>query len=351
MPLATSEFLGVLNEKIDRHPKAHALRTGLNPCLDALGLDPDEQKMIIILGEIHSIIEKVLSEDTSTPGNPLTPTPPPRPSTQPAPQLPPNTNTFTDKTIFERDSNKWVNLEYAKRLSALRTFGFNTLKAIDSKKYAPPSVQDIQRAMTPDKLRLINTFQKPMLIMTPIGCSLADLIQKFDAQKGAMAVHNPTKNWWNTNVTESDTFNHDITGEFVYHPTRYDPKNHGGKTKEQLLADPSNTFKGWQVLVVEGAETTPNLNETAEDILAADLQKKLTGLTPEDDLMLQAEGLLSGQPFESSTSKWLTGCYLKNLHGVPHSDWRPVGAQVGFDGRRPGYRNPSLGSRPAVRLL
>jgi|GEM_PF-2406865 len=297
------------------------------------------------IGDLQRDILNLLDGDSGDPN----PTPPPNPP--PPNQLAPNIRTFTDKSLLARNLNEWVNLEHAKRLSTLNTFGFSNLKAIDQRKYAPPSAQDVQRALTPDKLRLINTFQKPMLIMTPIGCSLKDLIQKFDAQKGAMAEHNPTKNWWNTNATESDTFDHDITGELIYHPTRYDPESHGGKTKQQLLADPSNTFKGWQVLVVEGAETTPNLNETAEDILAADLQKQLTGLTPEDDLMLQAEGLLAGQPFEQFTWKWLTGCYLKNLHKVPDSYWSPDRARVGFSGDPPGVQSPVLGSRPAVRIL
>jgi len=109
------------------------------------------------------------------------------------------------------------------------------------------------------------------------------------------------------------------------------------------------------VLVVDGTETTPEdtRNKSAIDLKAEFDAAGLSGLTPEEWLLLHAEGAFSGKPFDDwkkNSQTWNLASYLKKADSVPASNWFPGDSQVNLGLHWPYGSDGDLGSRRAVRL-
>jgi hypothetical protein len=163
----------------------------------------------------------------------------------------------------------------------------------------------------------------------------------------------------------------DQSGQLVYFPERFDPANHGGKTKKELLAGAK--FPGWQVLLLENLRDIPRegqgktvggraqmeANRTPRDYLemlrsAPYAQER--GLTPEAWMSLLLAHLAETQgevldDYQSGSACFLPGAYFPASGSVPFAYWYRVGEQAGVVRRDPGDRGPYDGVRSAVRVV
>lgn len=163
----------------------------------------------------------------------------------------------------------------------------------------------------------------------------------------------------------------DAGGRMVYHPERFDPTDHGGVTKEQMLA--GSRFPGWQVLLLENLRTIPRRGQgrTAGgrpqieaglpprqylDVLRAPSYAHERGLTPQAWLALCLTRLVETggevlDDYRTGSACYLTGAYFPTSGTVPGACWYPVRCQAGLDAHNPNAGYPSGGMRSSVRAL
>jgi hypothetical protein len=148
----------------------------------------------------------------------------------------------------------------------------------------------------------------------------------------------------------------------VYNPRSFND-DHGGRTKEELLAE---GHRGWDVLLVEGS--IPNLpregqgqtiggrpqiecNRTPTEYLTDLRARGEIGLTPEAYMVQFLDTLeRSGQVLDVETYTYLPGAFLPASRIVPGACWGPEGGQALLYRDDPGSRIPYLGVRAAVRV-
>jgi len=258
--------------------------------------------------------------------------------------------------------------QYAKRLETLTTYEFiksleNTvIEGVDGKNYPAPTLEQIIVKLTPEKAGLIEKYiKKPMLLIVPFAMPLKSIAEKAGAKKGKLE----QKPVYTGYGMESDLPDRSENGEqLIYFPKQYDQIAHGGFTKSEVLSSSGahNTFPGWQVLVVDGTETTPEdtRNKSAIDLKVEFDSLGLSGLTCEEWLTLHAEGAFKGIPFDvlrlprgvEKSETWNLAAYLKNRYSVPSSYWSPAEEhlKVILSIERPDNFFWWLGSRRAVRL-
>jgi hypothetical protein len=268
------------------------------------------------------------------------------------------------KKMIEAEKFRQIELpaQYGKRLETLATFGFieslenPVIVGIDGKKYPAPTLEQIMAKITPEKLKLIETqIKSPMLLVVPFAMPLKTIAGKAGQKKGKLE-QNPvyTESW----EIDSDLPDRGKDDEgLVYFPKKYDKVAHGGLTKSEILETEGgpNAFPGWQVLVVDGTETTPGdtRNKSANDLKAEFGALGLSGLTPEEWLLLHAEGALKGIPFDDykkDSVTWNLASYLKKRGRVPDSFWYPEASRARLYWHRPGDSFGNLGSRRVVRI-
>ncbi|MDD4287406.1 MAG: hypothetical protein PHO20_00615 [Candidatus Peribacteraceae bacterium] len=162
----------------------------------------------------------------------------------------------------------------------------------------------------------------------------------------------------------------DTNGSLVYSPERFDPQNHGGKTKKEILA--ASQFPGWQVLLLENMRDIPRegngqvvggrkqieANHTPHEyleLLRAEGHALEQGLTPEawQALFLTRLAETDGEvldDYSSGAACYCTGAYFPASGDVPDACWRRGGGQarVGRSGAR--CRFSVVGSRAGVRV-
>jgi hypothetical protein len=250
--------------------------------------------------------------------------------------------------------------QYGKRLETLKTFDFIKNKenpvivGIDGKKYPVPTLEQIMPRITPEKAKLIETHIKsPILLVVPFAMPLKIIAEKAGQKKGKLD-QNPvyTQNY----DIDSDLPDREGKEQLVYFPEKYDKAAHGGFTKSEVLASSATgAFPGWQVLITDGAETVPKdtLNKSAIALKAEFYDLGLSGLTPEEWLLLHAEGALKGVPFDDYSKDSYCcnlAAFLKKVGRVPGSYWNPEFSQARLYWGRPGDSGGDLGSRRVVRI-
>lgn len=358
MPLDASTFLRQIESQIQAKPELVTLLRIIDPLAKKLRkaeADGDKNRVAGIYMEMQIRLRDAL-------GGNLLPT-----GTDPQGNSPPDApiDPFTDKEILKLNVENWVSSEVTKRLATMKYFGFDKLRSIYKEYIYPPGAEEIMRRMSPDKVQLIQSFQKPLLIITPIGASMNDLCRAFMSKKGAMTENKIPTNRWNDKYDVYSIFDQDIRGEIVYDVSQFTPQNHGGMTKEQLLKNPS--YEGsrsyWRVFVVEG-ENVPfiNINRPMETFIPDNMKNGFSNLCPEDAIMIQAEGLSMGRSligFDGGNGtrigiELLTGAYLPSLNRIPKVSWgNGPTQQLDFGSCPPDDTNqiPSLLSRQAVRIM
>jgi hypothetical protein len=165
----------------------------------------------------------------------------------------------------------------------------------------------------------------------------------------------------------------DKDGRLVYFPERFDPKDHGGKTKKQILE--SSQFPGWQVLLTEPLKRIPRqgkgqtiggrkqieANGTAHEYLAlrqAEAYALEHGWTPEawQAMFLTRIAETDGEVLDDYQDRegaacYCTGGYLPSSGDVPYAYWFRYDEQAYVDGDDPRSRLDDDGSRAGVRVL
>ena len=263
--------------------------------------------------------------------------------------------------------------QYIKRLQTLDTFDFFdsethdsfVIKGIDGKKYPVPNIDEIRARLTPKKLKLIEKrIKNPMLLIVPFAMPLKTIAEKVGSKKGALPKQNSVvaDDEWDVESDLPDR-GKDKDGkdkeQLVYFPEKYNKVDPGGFSKSEILeAEGSlNSFPGWQVVVVEGASRVPKntLGKSAIKLKSEFDGAGLSGLTTEDWLMLHAEGVRIGVPFDDckkNSVDLLLASYLKKYGGTPSAYWNSENESlraelfVGFSDEA----IDNTGARRAVRL-
>ena len=163
----------------------------------------------------------------------------------------------------------------------------------------------------------------------------------------------------------------DTNGSLVYSPERFDPKNHGGKTKKEMLE--ASQFPGWQVLLVESLKDIPRqgkgqtvggrpqieANHTPHEylqLLRADGHSLEQGPTPEawQSLFLTRLAETDGEvldDYQSGAVCYCTDAYFPSSGFVPRAYWLRGSGQADVGESDPGRRNPDVGARVGVRVV
>lgn len=335
-PGNTSTFLAAITMSIKDRPDRREIQDAISPYIPRLYLAEqkgEKGEIVAILQEMRATLDVALKRSS------INITPPDA-----------AINPFTPRELLFQNPREWISRQYTERLGTSIYFGFNNLVSINGAQYPMPSIGSIEAAMIPGKMTLINTYIKePILIITPIGASLSAIAKAFASKKGAMIRHNPLIARWNSESRESGDLSHDMDDRIIYNPLRFTTENNQGETKAELLKSRKNIYTGWQVLVVDGSDDMELARDTADARLLRYEAAGLVGLAPEDEIMLQAEGLRRGQMFKTSK---LVGSYLVDTERVPSSHWNIGGDYRITLGSVESYTNdPDLLTRPAVRLL
>ena len=220
-------------------------------------------------------------------------------------------------------------------------------------------------AQSPGKMALIKTLKKPKLILTPIGMSLRKMAEKVEAKNGRLKKNGveiqqqPAEchwGWWQFK-NYRDGLSYDETNDLVYFPQRFKIQNQGGETKRELLSTPS-PWPGWEVVVMEG-EQGGQIDDgtTGDQALAKSMSTDYARLTPEEDIMLHAEGVVApfetgkdAQPFHNEGKvQWTLGASCKGK--VLHWRWNDTQMMLELTSDDPGSLISGITTRRAIRIF
>ena len=189
---------------------------------------------------------------------------------------------------------------------------------IDKKPYPIPTLDKIRERLEANKTTLEKKikegFQK--LLLVPIGMSLDLMIDKyrnvildhhtnnklFATKKNPTDPDDPLDLDTTTPVWVWDKYKEaDKKGELVYYPNTFDPKTHGGETKQELLSH--LTLPGWEVILLENL---PNIPRQTKGQTREGRRELEAGETPNAYL----EKLKKEKPYQNETGltpeAWLT---------------------------------------------
>ena len=185
------------------------------------------------------------------------------------------------------------------------------------------------------------------LLLVPFGMRIADIknrIKKLILEKYEQGKLNGTNGdslELNTTLPiriEKDFKSADLTGDLVYYPKKFDPENHGGKTKLDILADEG----GWDILFLEDMPDLPFKGREKAGrtqfspgmepyVYLYDLQneeqyKGEQGMTPEAELTyfmyyLQKNNKVIDDYQGSGKVNWNLGGFFKNNGTICCSGW------------------------------
>jgi len=182
-----------------------------------------------------------------------------------------------------------------------------------------------------------------------------------------LELHAPKPVWMWDAYEDADT-----NGSLAYSPERFDAKNHGGKTKKEIIE--ASQFPGWQVLLLEnmrdipcqgkgqvmGGRTQIEANHTPHEylkLLRAEGYALEQGLTPEawQTMFLARLAETDGEVLDDSgMGCYCTGVCLLSSNsycGVPLAFWDHDRGRADVAGGGPGSRDPAIGSRVSVRVF
>jgi hypothetical protein len=189
-------------------------------------------------------------------------------------------------------------------------------------------------------------------------------LRSSDGTKLKLDASQPVWMWDGYKVADKD-------GRLIYFPERFDPKDHGGKTKKEVLE--SLQFPGWQVLLTEnlrdipragkgqtvGGRTQIEANSTPHEYLAllqAEGHALEQGLTPEawQAMFLTRLAETDGEVLDDYTSGaacYCTGGYFPSSGVVPFACWFRGYGQAYVVRDDPRCHHSDVGSRAGVRVL
>ena len=277
------------------------------------------------------------------------------------------------------------------KLGILETFPDSKklgIRGIDGKEYPVPKPEEILKQLEAKKEMILEKMEQGFikLIIEPFAYSFDALSEKY---KKAIVQHhkdgkllatkeNPTDPdekleldtnqplWrWEDGYSKCDT-----EDKIVYFPKEFS-KNHGGKTKKELLAsDSSNAWRIWLV------ENTPNIpregkgkevgkrhqleaNKSPTEYLKL-LQTKSeykneSGLTPEADIMyaltnLEETNQVTNDYQGKGSISYQVGAYFLSSGSVPDSGFSRGARLAILGGDIPSIRDSGFGFRPGVRV-
>ena len=294
---------------------------------------------------------------------------------------------------FEKLTQEEVKKQYLVEIETLRTAGVlerlrsgqEGIRGIDNKEYAVPSLETILAQMA-EKQEILSAkidqgFNK--LLLVPFAKDLGTLI---NSTKERILAHKSANKLQGTNGDSLDLDtatpiwvwdkyqNADKVGELVYDVKEYSTENHGGKTKNQILAEPSST-PGWQIMLTEDLPDIPRKDSPNTKTLGGRKQIE-AGQSPAAYLAAQkSDPVYSNETFHNPES-WLTyflthlektnqviddyqgngslrylgNAYFPSSGGVPGGYWYRDYLRAGLDGSRPGRVADSCGVGSAVRV-
>jgi len=230
---------------------------------------------------------------------------------------------------------------------------------IDGKEYPVPTYKEIISKMAERKDFLLKKKEQGFteLLITPFGMSLKILIDR--TRKLIIKKHEQGK-FFSTNgkpleiskkllidvAGEYKQGNADESGELVYDIKKYHEKNHGGKTKKEILEnkDKQKNFLGYRVMFLEDLAVLPvagrGINKAGRKQLEANMRPKEylelletekqyqgeRGLTPEDYLSyllyyLYKNNQIIDNYLVKGTSCWTINSYFYSKDLVTYSAW------------------------------
>ena len=285
--------------------------------------------------------------------------------------------------------------QYEAQVQALLNSGIiesqsESIEGIDAQEYPLPSYEAVIERFKENETMIKNKIEQGFtrLLMVPIAMSLDKLIDKY---KESLLKHHKAKKLFATKLNPSDPDlplelnekepiwvwdkykNADTKGELIYYPQEFS-KNHGGKTKLELIAETkSSSTPGWQVLLIEDLPNIPRekkgktigtrpqleANKTPNEYLKT-IQTEATyqnesGLTPEDWLILAATNLektnqVTDDYQGNGSISYEIGAYFPSSGGVPSAYWDRDNRRAGLGGDNPSFRDDSVGVRVGVKV-
>ena len=295
---------------------------------------------------------------------------------------------------FTELSKEMVEAEYNQEVAALETAGVlerlqsgeRGIKGIDNKEYALPTLSQVVERLRAKK-DIVEQKAKQGLLkiqLTPIAINLDSLRQKYG--KAILRHHQQGKLFaTKENPTDPDEpldldtdqplytwdayENADVSGELVYFPKAFDPDNHGGKTKQELL---QQTGQGWDIIILEDLPNLPAKNggkakggrkqleagASSNDYLGKmndPMYQHEQGMTTEDWLILAITHLEStNEVIDDWQGKGKIarnfGQYFPASGYVPSARWGRDDRQANLNGGGAGARDGNRGARSAVRV-
>jgi len=262
------------------------------------------------------------------------------------------------------------------------------IRGIDGKEYPVPKPEDIQARLEAKKEMILEKMEQGFikLIIEPFAYSFDALSEKY---KKAIVQHhkdgkllatkeNPTDPdekleldtnqplWrWEDGYSKCDT-----EDKIVYFPKEFS-KNHGGKTKKELLA--SDSSNAWRIWLVEDMPNIPREGKGKEVGKRKQLEankspieylkllqtkseyKNESGLTPEADIMyaltnLEETNQVTNDYQGKGSISYQVGAYFLSSGDVPDSYFNHGNRQACLYGVNPTSRDSKYGFRPGVRV-
>jgi len=262
------------------------------------------------------------------------------------------------------------------------------IRGIDGKEYPVPRPEEIIARLEKNKEMILTKMEQGFtkLVMEPFAYSFDKLSDKY--KKTILEHHkngkllatkeNPTDPDENLPLDESeplwrweDGYNHcDTEDKMIYFPKEF-RKDHGGKTKKELLS--SDIITGWNIWLVEdipnirregkgqeiGKRHQLETNKTPHEYLKL-LQtnpeyKNEEGLTPEADIMyalmnLKEKNQVTNDYQGKGSLSCQLGGYLVSSGYVPYSCWYRGYRQAFLSGYYPSDLDSEYGVRVGVRV-
>lgn len=263
--------------------------------------------------------------------------------------------------------------------------------AINGQEYPLPEQEDIQKIFMENK----EIFEKKMkqgfteMEIVPFGLPLERLIKT--AEKAILKHHKEKKLYSNRKNPEDETEalipleldesqphyhwdgydNADIDGKMVYFPEKFDKENHGGKTKEQIIAE---TGQGFQIILREKnlnipregkgetigdriqLETNQTANEYLKKIQTEEGYANEEGQTLEDWLTvflahLEKHNQVIDDYQGNGSVTYNLGAWFPAVSNVSVAYWYRDSRQANLSRFVPGSQDDYFGARGRVKVL
>ena len=260
------------------------------------------------------------------------------------------------------------------------------IRGIDGKEYPVPKPEEIAKRLEANKEMVLAKMEQGFtkLMIEPFAYSFDALSDKYakailkhhkDGKLLATKENSTDKDEpldldTNQPLYRWDAYNNcDAEDKMVYFPKEFS-KNHGGKTKKELLAsDPSNA---WLIWLVEDMPNIPRegkgkevgkrkqieTNKSPNDylqLLQTGEYKNESGLTPEADIMyaltnLEETNQVTNDYDGKGSLSYQVGGYFPSSGFVPNSYWRRDVRRAFLYGSDPAFRVSWSGARVGVRV-